>query len=225
MNLSHADEILDAAEHIPEGATLIVQQVSWDDYERLLDGIGDRQHFRVSYDCGRLEILSPSNRHEKPIRFFDRLVSEFSRIRKITVEMLGHTTWKKRALAKGLEADCCYFIKNADFSIKNFGFDVELAPPPDVAVEIDITNSSLRKLSIYAALSVPEVWRYDGRNVRIYELIGEKYSEIDSSRFLPGLTGSILGEFLELAATIGQTKALEKFSRRLRRTRSGFPRR
>src|SRR5436190_13235061 len=168
MNLSAADEILDAADHIPFGATLIVQQVSWDDYERLLGGLGDRPGFRVNYDSGRLEILSPSNRHEVYEYMFNRLVDRFAAIRGITVEMLGHTTWKKRAFAKGLEADCCYFIKNANFVIDNFDFDVELAPPPDLAVEIDVTNSSLKKLSIYAALSVPEVWRHDGRTVRVY---------------------------------------------------------
>jgi len=217
MSLPATDEILDAAEHLPNGAVLIVPEVSWDDYERLLEGIGDRPHFRVSYDCGRLEILSPSSRHEIYENIFNRLVDRFAEVREITVEMLGHTTWKKRALAKGLEADCCYFIKNADFVINNFGFDVELAPPPDVAVEIDVTNSSLKKLSIYAALSVPEVWRYDGRTVRIYELLGEKYVEIAGSRFLPGLTGSILGEYLELAKTRGQTKALRDFARRIRK--------
>ena len=134
MNLSAADKILDAAEHIPSGATLIVEQVSWDDYERLLEGIGDRPHFRVGYDRGRLEILRPSNRHDNHEHFINRLVERFAEAHGITVEMLGHTTWKKRALAKGIEADCCYFIKNADFVIENFGFDVELAPPPDVAV-------------------------------------------------------------------------------------------
>jgi Uma2 family endonuclease len=219
MNSSAAHEILDAAEHLPSGSTLMVPQVSWDDYERLLDDLAERPHFRITYDCGRLEILSPSSQHERHVRVFDRLVDRFAGVFGITVEMLGHTTWKKRALEKGLEADCCYFIKNADFVIENFGFDVELAPPPDLAVEIDVTNSSLKKLSIYAALSVPEVWRYDGQAVRVYELIEGKYCEINESRCLVGLTAAILTEYLDLAKSVGQTKALRQFSQLIRRAK------
>jgi hypothetical protein len=136
MSLPATDEILDAAEHLPNGAVLIVPEVSWDDYERLLEGIGDRPHFRVSYDCGRLEILSPSHRHDAHEHILNRLVDRFAAVRGIAVEMLGHN---------------------------------------------------------------------DGT-----------YSEIDGSRFLPGLTGAMLTEFLELNKTQGQTKTLAEFSRRIR---------
>jgi Uma2 family endonuclease len=218
MSLTAIEEILNAAEHMPADATLIVHEISWEDFERVVDGLEEEGvHRRVCYDSGRLELVSPSNRHEIHVRFFDRLVSEFARIRKIPVEMLGQTLWKKRALAKGIEADCCYFITNATFVAENYGFDVETGPPPDIAVEIDITSNSLRKLSIYAALLVSEVWRYDGKAVRIFELRESKYVEIDGSRFLPDLTAALLNEFVELCKLHGQTKALAAFGRRIRK--------
>jgi Uma2 family endonuclease len=218
MSVPLTDEIVDAANHLPLGATLLVPMVSWDGYERVLEEFGDRGDLRVSYDCGWLEIMSPSDLHDNPIRFFDRLLSEFARIRDIDVEMYGQTTWKKRALAKGVEADCSYYVKNARQVIGKSRLNLESVPPPDLVVEIDITNSSLRKLPIYAALRVPELWRYDGQTLRIYELAEGTYVEIQESRVLPGLTGSLLTEYLELSKVEGQTKALKKFSRRLSRT-------
>jgi Uma2 family endonuclease len=219
VSIPLTDEILDAANHLPVGATLVVPEVSWDDYERLLAAFGDRGDLRVSYDSGRLEIKSPSNRHGRCSFSFDRLVSEIARIRKIDIEGLGNTTWWRRALEKGVEADCCYFVKNAKDVIGNEGVEVQSALAPDIAVEIDITNASLGKLSIYAALGVPEIWRYDGRLLHIHELVEGSYVEVDESRMLSGLTSSLLTEYLELTKAKGQTKALQKFTRRLSRKR------
>jgi Uma2 family endonuclease len=219
VSLPTTNEILDAANHLPIGATLLVPGITWDDYECFLNEIGNRGDLRVSYDSGWLEIMSPSDLHDQPTRFLDRLLSEFARIRNVDVEMYGHTTWKRRVLAKGVEADCSYYVKNARHVIGKNHLDLESVPPPDLAIEIDPTNSSLRKLPIYAALRVPELWRYDGQTLRMYALAEGTYVEIQESRFLAGLTGSLLTEYLELSKVEGQTKALQKFSRRLSRKR------
>jgi Uma2 family endonuclease len=92
---------------------------------------------------------------------------------------------------------------------------LDTAPPPDIAVEIDTTSNSLKKLSIYAALSVPEVWRYDGQNVQIYGLKNGKYVKIPSSHILPRLTGAMLSEFIEMMKTKGNTAARHAFRRRI----------
>ncbi len=62
LSASH-EEVLQAAQHLPNGATLVIHEFEWDEYERLLKILEDRPHLRVSYDCGRLEILSPSTAH------------------------------------------------------------------------------------------------------------------------------------------------------------------
>jgi Uma2 family endonuclease len=217
MSVPHTTEILDAIEHLPGGATLVVPQFSWEDYERLLLDLADRPGLRISYDCGTLEIMSPSPKHERYVRLFDRLVHEFGRVRSLTVEMFGEATWKKRALAKGLQPDCCYYIGNAERIIGNENPNLEFDPPPDIAVEIDLSGTSLRKLSIYAALTVPEIWRYNGTTVQIYELSGAQYLRTANSRFLPGLTGTLLSESIDWSKTQGQTKAIEKFGRRIRK--------
>ena len=110
-------------------------------------------------------------------------------------------------------------MENAERVIGKEELDLEFDPPPDIVVEIDITTRSMKKFSIYAALAVPEVWRYDGQSLRIYELSAGKYVEIPASRFLPGLSGSVLAKHIELSKTQGQTKALNAFIRHIRSVR------
>jgi Uma2 family endonuclease len=216
MNLQATGEILRAAEHLPDGATLVVPQVEWADYERLLEELAERPHLRVSYDCGRLEIVSPSRKHDKYERFIDDLVRAYADALDMDLEKLGHTTWRRKALAKGAEADACYYVGSLERSIGEPGIDAESDPLPDIVVEIDITRNSQRKFSIYAALSVPEIWTYDGQNVLFYKLTGRRYVPISESRFLPRLTGQMLAEAIEVSKTRGQKTALNVFRRRIR---------
>ena len=216
MNLQATGEILHAAEHLPGGATLIVPQVAWDDYEYLLDELAERPHLRVSYDGGRLEIVSPSANHEKYAEFINDLVRAYADALDLELEKLGHTTWRRKALDKGAEADACYYVRNAERIIGKRTINLESDPPPDIVVEIDTTRSSLRKFAIYAALSVPEIWIYDGKNVQFYELAELNYVPISESRFLPKLTGQMLAESIEISKTRGQKTALNIFRRRIR---------
>jgi Uma2 family endonuclease len=207
-------EVLNATEHLPQGASLVIPQFSWDDYEILLEAL-ERPHLRVTYDGGTLEITSPLNRHERYARLIDALVDAFCDVLGLRVESFGCATWKKRVLEKGVEGDGCYYVRDVDRIIGKRDLDLESDPPPDIVVEIDTTRSSLKKLRIYAALGVAEVWRYDGEKMQMYKLKDEKYFEILSSNILPGLTGAILAEFIELSKTVGRTKARHAFSRRL----------
>src|SRR5438105_4971697 len=207
---------LEAIEHLPGGATLVIHQVSWDDYERLLQDLFDRPHLRISYDRGKLEIMSPSPEHEEYAEFIDDLVLLFSETLDVKLEKRGKTTWKNRRLAKGVEPDACYYVANADRIIGKREIDLDSDPPPDIVVEIDITNESLSKFPIYAALGIPEIWRYDGKkNMHFYELAGDTYGEILESRFLTGLKPLILVEALEQSKTEGQTAARHAFRQRL----------
>ena len=215
MTLPLTHEILDATEHLPIGATLVVPQVSWDDYEILLEELAERPHFRVSYDCGKLEIMSPSRDHEKYTRFFDDLVRAYADAFDLELEKLGQTTWKLKAVGKGVEADDCYFVGNPERSMGRTTGDLEADSPPDIAVEIDITRSSLRKFSIYAGLSIPELWTYDGENVKFYKLFEGQYIPVPESRFLPKLTGTMLAESINDSKARGQRTALHAFRRRV----------
>ena len=188
-------EVVQAIEHLPAGALLVIHEFSWDDYERLLEKLSDSSHARVSYDSGRLEILSPSRPHGRYEWFINVLVMAFCETRGLKLCGFGHATWSSKSLAKGIEADACFYVKTPVPHGRDFSLETD--PPPDICVEVDITRNSLKKLSIYAALGIPEVWIYDESGFHFYSLVDGKYSVIEVSNFLSGLTGSILGEAME----------------------------
>ena len=204
----------DAVEHLPEGAILVLQDVSWEDYEQLVDDLAeDRPAVRVSYDAGRLEIMSPHSGHEEYIRFIERIIHALGDALDLNVEPRGATTWKKRRDRKGAEGDSCYYVANSTRIIGNHNLDVNVDPPPDLVVEIDATNESLTKFPIYAAFGVPEIWRYDAKHSRIlmYELRDRSYVEIASSRSFPILTPKALADFIDQSKLHGQKVALAAF--------------
>ena len=203
-------------EQLPAGSTLIVHDVPWDDYVRLLEEFAERPHFRVSYDRGVLEVMSPSKEHEADARLIDKLVWLHLESRDQPVESYGSTTWKLTSARMGVEPDACFFIANASRVIGRLEVHLESDPPPDVVVEIDLTNDTLKKFPIYAALGVPEIWRYDGTHMHFYMLDAGEYRPITESHAVQGLTAAMLAEALEISKTAGQTEALRAFRRHLR---------
>ena len=69
--------------------------------------------------------------------------------------------------------------------------DLSRDPPPDLVIEIDISNSSLNKFPVYAHMGVPEVWRSDGTQVFFFVLSDEQYKPAQESRALPALSSSV----------------------------------
>lgn len=202
---------LEAIERLPDGATLVIRRAMWEEYEQLLDDLRDRPHLRISYDSGELEIMSPLPEHEEYASFIEDVVRLIAEELDLTLEKRGRATWKRRRLAKGVEPDASFYVASAPRVIGRRQIDLERDPPPDVVVEIDVTNESLSKFPIYAALAVPEIWRYDGNTVRFYELKGDAYREIPESRFFAGFTPAMLSTALERSKTEGQTAALRSF--------------
>jgi Uma2 family endonuclease len=215
MNIRTA-EYRTAVDNLPPGGTLVFKQVTWDEYEELVNGLTDRAGVRVSYDEGRLEIMSPLPEHEKYKDSLYRFTCAFAEEFGITLESYGSTTWKRRGLQKGSQPDTCFYVANAGRVVRKRTIDLEADPPPDIVVEIDSTNESLRKLPIYAGLAVPEIWRYDGMRVQMYALAEGRYVEIPGSRSLQGLSGKMLTEALEQTKSVGQTESLVAFRQRIR---------
>jgi len=209
--LAQADIYLDAIEHLPSGAMLRLHNVSWDEYEELLAQMENKPGYRVSYDQGRLEIMSPRADHEKPKEFILVLARVLAEETDTTLETLGSTTYRRRKKLKGAEPDTSFYVRNAAHMIGRQTLDLEVDPPPDVVVEIDTTNESLSKFSIYAALGVPELWLYDGNKMLFHQLTEQHYTEIPRSLSFPLLAAEVLTGFLERSQTEGQTAALRAF--------------
>ena len=146
-----------AIDHLPQGATLVLSDVSWEDYEQLLEDLTERPGVRVTYDQGRVDIMTPLRKHEKYKEFISHLIAVLADELNIDVEPSGSTTWKKREAQKATEPDLCFYVANAAHVIGKDELDLDVDPPPDLAVEIDVTNESLSKFPIYATLGVPEI--------------------------------------------------------------------
>ena len=168
---------------------------------------------RVTYDQGRLEIVTSAAGHEAWKEFILRLVHVLSEELGINLESRGGTTQKRKRDAKGAEPDTCFYVTNVERVIGKDEIDLNVDPPPDIVVEIDKSNQSLGKFSIYATFGVPEIWRYDGKHKRteIYALQANAYVEITASRFFPVLTSDALTAFVEQSKAEGQTAALSAF--------------
>ena len=210
-------EYLDAVEHLPPGGVLTFRQVPWEDYERLLEDLALCPGLRVSYDEGRLEIMSPLPEHEEYKDSIYSMARAFAEERGIELETRGSATWKRRSLRKGSEPDTCFYVASASRIIGKRTIDLESGdPPPDIVVEIDTTNESLSKFPIHASLGVSEIWRYDGTHVYMYASDAHAYADTAESRFLPGLTPEIIAAFMDAAKDHGQTQALARFRTRIR---------
>ena len=211
---------IEAIAHLPPGGTLILTDVPWEDYEQLLADLGDSYVVRISYDRGRLEIMSPSIRHENFAETISGLARVIADELDIVLESLGSTTYKQEWLERGVEPDACFYVENAPRIIGKRRVDLTSDPPPDIVVEVDVSHESTKKLAIYAGMGVPEVWRYDEERTYIYRLTEQEYVEVSASPTFPFLTSDALTQFLEQSKTEGQTAALRSFRDWLRTQRS-----
>lgn len=216
----HTAEYLEAIEHLPAGAMLRLEHVSWDDYEDLLDSLNERPGLRVSYNQGRLEIMSPLPEHEEFKELFLRIAHIVSEEFGILLETRGATTYRRKRKAKGVEPDTSFYVQNAAALIGKRTIDLNIDPPPDVVVEIDITSESEGKFPIYAAFGVPEIWRYDGQQAWMYQLVEQGYVEIESSLAFPILTPPVIADVIEQSKTQGQSAALAAFRQWVRERKS-----
>lgn len=147
----------------------LLRDADWQTYQRLLDALGDRP-VRVTYDRGVLEIMTLSLGHERYSRLLGRLVETLTEELELAIQNAGSTTFNREDLDRGLEPDQCFYIENEPLVRDKEEIDLSVDPPPDLALEIDMSRSSLNRLGIYAALRVPEVWRFDGETILAYLL-------------------------------------------------------
>ena len=158
---------------------LVLEDVSWRTYERLLRIFDERPAIRLTYDRGCLEIMTISHEHESYGRFLGRLVVTLTEELGLLLKEGGSTTFRRRHKQRGLEPDNCYWIESEPQVRGKLEIDLTIDPPPDLAIEIDVTHGSLDRLAIYATLGVPEVWRFDGQTLCFHML--EKGSHTASS--------------------------------------------
>lgn len=198
---------------LPAGSELILREQTFEDYEEILEEIGEAGGLRVGFDGEIIKIMTLSSTPEKYVRLIERLIDNVSMRKRIKILSFGSATMKASRKRRGSEPDCCFYIQNAEAVARKSAIDFSRDVPPDVVVEVDIHHDSLDKFSIYSALEVPEFWLYDGKKLKIYELENEKYSEIEQSLALPILTSAVLTDFLNRLEKSDQFEILLEFEK------------
>lgn len=195
---------------------ILLEGVTWVTYQALLKELGDHRASKLAYDQGLLEIIMPSDLHELINRILDAIVRALAEELNMRLRGYGSTTLDRDELARGVEPDSCFYIQNVD-RILGKKLNMQTDPPPDLAIEVDITSSSRRRFGIYLTLKIPEVWCYTERSgVVIYQLQNEEYVECKFSSTFPIISGSVLTQFLQQTETeddISVIRALRQWLR------------
>jgi Uma2 family endonuclease len=189
---------------------VILEGVTWDTYERLITEHGERCGTRFTYDEGVLQIMVVSSRHEEPNRTLALLVEVLAEEMDIDLRRLGSMTFKRKDLQKGFEPDSCFYIQHADAVSSREEIDLKVDPPPDLTIEVDITRDSLNRFPIFAAVGIPEVWRFDGTKIMFYQLESKRYVETPNSLAFPALSDGIATRFMEQSQKLKSTAWLRK---------------
>src|SRR5207248_8848460 len=142
---------------------------------------------QLTYDEGRLEIMTLSPQHEILKKFIGRLIEQLTLELDIPIKSLGSTTIARKDLERGLEPDECYYIGRERLVRGRMKISFRKDPPPDLAVEVDVSRSSVSRQRVYAALGVPEMWRYDGELHVLHLQANGEYVERERSLSFPFL--------------------------------------
>ncbi|MBE8986688.1 Uma2 family endonuclease [Nostoc sp. LEGE 12450] len=201
----------------PAEQRTVLHNISWETFEALLRDTGEDRGSRFAYDCGVLEIMTPLFEHENPKSNFGNFIIALAEELGIEVRSAGSTTLKRKISKRGIEPDTCYYIQNELAIRGKQTLDLENDPPPDLAIEIDITSSSLNKLGIYSALGVTELWRYDGQDLKFYQLVEGQYVECKFSIAFPIISVSEISRFIEQSKSIGEIALLKSFRASVRK--------
>jgi len=195
---------------------MILRNIGWKAFERILDDIGETHH-RVTYQDGNLEFMTISFEQEHFGEWIGTLILFVAIEMHMPLCRGGSTTLKLALERVGLEPDRCYWIKHEKQMRENKEWNALKDPPPDLAVEIDISTSWLDRLDIYAKLKVPEVWRFDGDKLKVLILgANGKYKERAKSLAFPGLEMDGFIRFVKRLGSAEEVSLLQEFTDWLR---------
>ena len=191
---------------------LRLDNVDWRTYSRLLGIFAERPSFSLAYDRGRLEITGSSFQRENDAEFLSCLTWALTEELGLPIKTGGSMTLRRRRFRRGIDPNRCFWINNEPAVRGKRHIDLRVDPPPDLAIEVDVTSSSLNRMGIYAALGVPEVWRLDHPALSFHALGAKRsYSPISHSLSFPFVTPADLMIFLVLRGGQDENRVVRQF--------------
>jgi Uma2 family endonuclease len=195
---------------IKPGQQLLLEDVSWQQFENILADLGEHRAARVSYSHGCLEIMVPLPEHEKAKEIIGDTIKILLDRLNIDYDSLGSTTLKSERMTQGVEPDACFYIQNQALVLGKNRLDMNIDPPPDLAVEIDLTSRT--PLDNYQLLGVPELWRYGKQGLQIEVLRDGQYIRSDSSPTFPDLPiVDLINRSVQQSQVVGSSQAIRSF--------------
>ena len=166
-------------------AVVQLDRVRWETYGDLRDS-PENDHVRMTFDRGVLVLMSPSKRHERIASLIGQLIVEWALVKRVPFQSCDTVTFQREDLSRALEPDKCYYIQHENIVRDRDELDLSVDPPPDLVIEVDVASSSARKLKLYAAFGVPEVWHWRDEQLQILILRDSEYEPADDSDALSG---------------------------------------
>lgn len=208
---------------IPREQRFLMRNVDWPQYRAFAKAL-DECHVRLTYDRGKLEFMTLSHNHERWSNLLGQFVEVLTEELDMPRQSGGSTTFDRENLERGIEPDQCYYLEHEPQVRDKDEIDLTVDPPPDLALEIEISRSALNRMGIYAAIKVPEVWRFNGEVLRVYHLVGENYVQADHSLHFPFLPLTKVQEFLAQRGQMDETSLVKSFRQWVReQIASGWP--
>ena len=204
------DQPLSASPVIGEERFLLTD-IRWDFYLAFCEEIGERP-LRLTYSDGMLEITITEAPHEFYKTMLAKLIELILLEGNLPARSGGSMTFQREDLKKGFEPDECWWIEREAEVRGKQEFDFQHDPPPDLAIEIEISRSLVSRVGILAALGVKELWRHNGKRLRFCVLQEDgTYQDQDTSRAFPWLRTADLVPYLQIDDDADETTRIRGF--------------
>jgi Uma2 family endonuclease len=199
--------------HFAPGSFVTIPNVSWQEFEKILQELGEKRSARIAYSNSTLEIMVPLPKHELPRDLISDIIKLLFKTVGKRYQPFGSTTFKREGSA-GVEPDACFYVENYQQMIGRRRLE-PTDPPPDLAIEADVTSKTT--LDAYEAIGVPELWIYAGSQLQIYLLQDGHYIQSEISPTFPNVSlTELIPQAIDRAWKVGSVEALEELEATLK---------
>lgn len=197
---------------LPDCQRFVIRGVSWESYRELSEALSDR-HVRLTYDRGTLELMTISHLHGYLVNLLSQIVIVLARASGLRRKSCSDMTCDREDLHRAMEPDASFYLQNEQAVRGKETLDFQIDPPPDLGIEVDLTTDSRSRLPIYAALRIPEVWRFKNESVTFLHLNQSGgYAVSETSRAFPFLASTVIDAVLARRTETDEQTLIDEFS-------------
>jgi len=199
-----------AIKPLAETRTLL-RNLSWQTFKVMLAEMGTQRHNRIAYESGTVEIMTPLMPHENSNRMIEVFIGVMCEELGLELKRTGSLTLTRDDLERGGEPDSSYYLQNESLVRNKDNIDLAIDPHPDLVLEVEYSRSAINKLTLYASMGIPEVWRFNGNLLQVYTLAEGQYTEVELSPTFNPIPVKAMTGFLQQVTTKGEIAVTREF--------------